>query len=916
MIERGYLRGTGSILHIKTKAGMQAALSEFKRAVVQAGACVSRVDLSAITVVERRYGNPFLQVDNEAAWAPTSGGVVEGTSCGSGSVSESSDSPVAVMLPHPLYAEGKGDDEEDGGSGHHGYMNARSEYDQGGDEEGGDVDDRDDDGDDSVEVVVEEEAIEVVYQGDDGELQDLVNCGGYDGGMEDSQPSIGYIESMRDQFPVRVPSSYEPSGRLLVPPPTSTTTSTNTTTGALSAVQSDVHHGRSDVDPMKVFARVYKSVVTMIKAREPDLVRIKSALIDKCGWKKVYSPHIQRNCIFTPWAYHNDTDLAAWKVGQPNRFVLWIDYFYAHCDTQREDRRLLEALQSEYFQNKCAAYITAHGRDSRSAPTAKHCLPITIPHQASEPSISSGLVSSTTSNPATPQPPALEPWSPSSVPVPVSVSATSAMFTAVFCELQRMGWKSLTAIPEKIAHLEKNVDGCPRVFLRPGRNLTDRGMLLNVDYFFSERALLRYLQSILGIDKAGSRDSTDDPGQVRPPTDKPSSLEAIADTNTAEEMAVVSPAEEIRIVEAKKRPSEDMVVVVLPEEEQGDSDVRAKAVLEVGSSDNGCLLAHCLSDVHSDMRTSGGTGGDDVIAEEAIAVPVGSGSVSVNDPDGHCQGPQAHDVAEKIATACSSQRQQDVNLPNYSPLTSLSPVEMVVDGVGRTSSTCDSPGAAQQAVHVVSPLSSERVAQDSTTASLLSQVNPPMIQEEDNGGGGGVRGNSRPAQPYPYPYTLTTPTTTISNTTTTQTDPLAARAMIAEYWKCQKKKFDKGLLLPVIYEDSCLEKVNQAFDRGKISDEDRESLQMEFIQSLSDYYYRTTTTTTTTTTTASTDYSVEVSLRKLLEKLGSMYERRFIGVTVRDSVYLAQLVDFHKQGRITASELQRLQWDFENPLKE
>ena len=124
--------------------------------------------------------------------------------------------------------------------------------------------------------------------------------------------------------------------------------------------------------------------------------------------------------------------------------------------------------------------------------------------------------------------------------------------------------------------------------------------------------------------------------------------------------------------------------------------------------------------------------------------------------------------------------------------------------------------------------------------------------------------------------------------------------MIQEYWKVQKKKFDKGLLLPVVYEDCCLEKITHMHSKGKISTDDLESLQMTFIQSLLPPVFPPTTTTTTT----DNNDSVDVSIKKFLAR---MYAKGSISVSVLEDVYLEQLRACHEQGRITTAELESLQ---------
>jgi hypothetical protein len=283
--------------------------------------------------------------------------------------------------------------------------------------------------------------------------------------------------------------------------------------------------------------------------------------------------------------------------------------------------------------------------------------------------------------------------------------------------------------------------------------------------------------------------------------------------------------------------------------------------------------------------------------------------VTESESDSNNQDLQFHG-GEKIATTSSfSHSSNDFNSPPPTTTTTtttllLSSAEKANDGVvlGATRSPqCDSPGAAQTASHVVSPLSSDRIVQEGSA----SNSSPPTVTQEDNDNYVSM------AQPYilaTTPPTATNPlttTTTTATNTTTQSDVIAVVAKIEEYWKVQLKKFNKGLLLPVVFEDSCLDKVNQAYNRGKITDDDRESLQMKFLQSLSDYHHLPTTSSIVE------EEEEESTQKKLLEKLRAMYERRFISLSVLEDVYLARLIGFHEQGFITTAELQRLQWIFE-----
>eukprot|EP01036_Dinobryon_divergens_P033057 gene33057-42767_t len=937
LIERGLLRGTGSVVHIKTKAGMQAALDGFKRAVAQKGHRL-RVDMSAVTVI-LRFGRPLLQVDTEVAAAARvevlgRGGVGEAVRSSS-SASESSKSPEVAMLPHPLYAEGKAkeDDKQEG------YWNEFNE-------EEGDMEDGDDDDDDYYnEGEKEEEAIEVGGQGDDDEEEEEHKNCGYDGGLEDDQTAVRYnYDTLKVVTSVQAPS-HNPSanylhkwsvGRLPVPVyPSSRSTS--------SSAPSTVHQRKSDSDPLTVFSHVYRNVLTLMNEREPDMLRIKVALTEQCGWNVIYSSAITRSYILAPWI-PNTKNFATWRAGNTTGFVYWLDYFYG--ESQLEDMRILQALRSEHYQRKCAEFITS----SRSG--AKECLPAP---QASDSSTRFGLVPASTSNPTTsygacsPQPSAF------------AYASASASFLDVFQELKKRGWTSRPTFPDEISHLESNVSGYSRVYLRPGKKLSDRSLILNEDYFYSEQAVLRYLQSSLGIKKTNSSAHyTDD--RVEPSIDNP-----IADT--AEELAVDSTSD-LCVVEAKKRPLEDLV-------SEEDSAVAAKKKVRssshsyfpetetlVGGSKKETAplpLAHAFSEEYSDMSRSSSVG------------TCGSGSVTLNQPDSRNQDLQFHGVEKMVTTSSilhtltdantpppttlllpseektnngaaamaashvslplSSDRivqegsasllsssnlpspsvtQEDnttnVSMPDQpyilvtsphsstdpnSPSTTLlllSSEEKAKDEVGATSVNCDSPRAALTSSHVVSPLSSDRAIQEGSV-SLFSSSNspPPTVTQEDN-----VIYESTPAQPYILATQIATiPHTTTTTSSTTQSDK------IEEYWKVQLKKFKKGLLLPVVYEDSCLDKVNHAYNRGKITDDDRESLQTKFIQSLSDYHLPSPST------------SVEESTQKLLEKLRAMYERRFIGLSVLEDVYLARLIGFHEQGCINTSELQRLQWIFE-----
>ena len=92
----------------------------------------------------------------------------------------------------------------------------------------------------------------------------------------------------------------------------------------------------------------------------------------------------------------------------------------------------------------------------------------------------------------------------------------------------------------------------------------------------------------------------------------------------------------------------------------------------------------------------------------------------------------------------------------------------------------------------------------------------------------------------------------------------------------------------------------QARAKGRISEEDADSLQVTFLRSLDAFRLPSS---------AASEHSD--SLSACLEKLQCMYGKGSIRVSVLEEVYLGRLRDCHQLGQVTPAELLRLQTDFE-----
>ena len=91
--------------------------------------------------------------------------------------------------------------------------------------------------------------------------------------------------------------------------------------------------------------------------------------------------------------------------------------------------------------------------------------------------------------------------------------------------------------------------------------------------------------------------------------------------------------------------------------------------------------------------------------------------------------------------------------------------------------------------------------------------------------------------------------------------------------------------------------VLQARAKGRISEEDADSLQVTFLRSLDAFRL------------PPAEHSNSMSA--CLEKLQCMYGKGSIRVSVLEEVYLGRLRDGHQLGQVTPAELLRLQTDFE-----
>ncbi len=302
LAERGLSRASIAAGPVKTAAAMQAALDAFKRMAAQEQ-LQPQVDLQAVSVVENGRGRIVLHVE-DAAVRRAEGRV------------DSAGPPAAEMLPHPLYYDGEESDdaadeedyqeEEEDGYGH--------EYGGGGGFE-------------------EAEDGEAGGEEEQSEDEDLVNCAEEDEEEKDEEKGGGQDND-------------NDTGR-----------------GCFEATDSPSPGGEDDPcressdTASPAFSVVYGTVLALLQARKPDLMGIKRALMEQCGWKGIHASSQGKSCILAPWAQGPAADPVTVAAGRAG-----LDFF---CDTKIDDVRLLEALAAEDFQKRCAEFLSAGGGDSQ-----------------------------------------------------------------------------------------------------------------------------------------------------------------------------------------------------------------------------------------------------------------------------------------------------------------------------------------------------------------------------------------------------------------------------------------------------------------------------------------------------------------------------------------------------------------------
>ena len=288
------------------------------------------------------------------------------------------------------------------------------------------------------------------------------------------------------------------------------------------------------------FYQAYENVLALIKCTKPEMVTIKKTLIEECGWKVIYSTVQRTSYILAPWIQNQD-NFAVWRAGNTADFQHLSDYF---LDNKNDEIKLLEALQSEYFQKKCGDFIVAQNPGKESAPMELSPLELRsniLPQRpARDPS--DRLV------PAKPAPTpqiatndsefhlseddcvfgddddllAGEAEPPSSDNSSTTtlynlLCSSSVKFAAVYDKLKSMEppWTCVYSDPERHSHLEVNIEGSSRIYLRPLKKVSDVNMIFNEDYFYSEAALIRYLKLNYGIETLHIDASEDDEGKFQ-----------------------------------------------------------------------------------------------------------------------------------------------------------------------------------------------------------------------------------------------------------------------------------------------------------------------------------------------------------------------------------------------------------------
>ena len=302
LAERGLSRASIAAGPVKTAAAMQAALDAFKRMAAQEQ-LQPQVDLQAVSVVENGRGRIVLHVE-DAAVRRAEGRV------------DSAGPPAAEMLPHPLYYDGE---ESDDAADEDDYQEEEEDgYGYGGD--GGGFEEAEDGEEGGEEEQSEEE--------------DLVNCAEEDEKEKDEEEKGGGRDNDND------------NGR-----------------GCFDATDSSSPGGGDDAcressdTASPAFSVVYGTVLALLQARKPDLMGIKRALMEQCGWKGVHASSQGKSYILAPWAHGAAADPVTVAAGRAG-----LDFF---CDTKIDDVRLLEALAAEDFQKRCAEFLAAGGGDSQ-----------------------------------------------------------------------------------------------------------------------------------------------------------------------------------------------------------------------------------------------------------------------------------------------------------------------------------------------------------------------------------------------------------------------------------------------------------------------------------------------------------------------------------------------------------------------
>jgi len=232
----------------KTAAGVQAGWDAFKQLVAQEKLQLP-FDVQAVSVAKSLQGWYILHVQDTTVRR-------------AGQV----DSAGPEMLPHPLYFKEEESDGDAGGGG-------------------------------GVERAADREN----EQGEDDDLVSYAEVDDDDDGLDNGR---GYFDASDSPLPE--------SGPVSGADPCSESSNQCAVAAAIAIAKdepSSALHTETEADAAPAFAmafqHVYATPLNLLRAREPDLLGIKRALIEECDWRVVYAPILRRSCILTPWAHRD-----------------------------------------------------------------------------------------------------------------------------------------------------------------------------------------------------------------------------------------------------------------------------------------------------------------------------------------------------------------------------------------------------------------------------------------------------------------------------------------------------------------------------------------------------------------------------------------------------------------------------------